>query len=165
MAHDDINDVSQRLFDQVWGHLLTLLREEVDKSSIRKVAKRLDVYPTTVARWVNGERGERIELSHCLRIITALGGDLVSALQELGFEDFAKLLQMDAASLRMVRAVVEILRKGGRRRTSCAVKFLSCGRCRRSSVDPAVSDAVLGCRRSSRMAVRTAERKTGRVHR
>lgn len=113
MAHADINDVSQRLFDQIWGHLLTLLREEVDKSSIRKVAKRLDVYPTTVARWVNGERGERIELSHCLRIITALGGDLVSALQELGFEDVAELLQMDAASLRMVRAVVEILQKGG----------------------------------------------------
>lgn len=104
---------NQELFNRVWGHLLRVLRAEVEKSNESRVAKRLGVSHSTVNRWLSGERGERVELSHCLRIIANLGGDLVALAKELGYEDVAKILEFDHSSRTVLLDVIAILEQGG----------------------------------------------------
>lgn len=117
---------NQELFEKVWSHLLKILQTEVDKSNESRVAKRLDVSPSTVTRWLKGERGERVELNHCLRIVKTLGGNIVGLMKELGFDEIVNILEMDEDSRTFVNDVVAILERGGpaAEKLKTEIKFL-----------------------------------------
>jgi len=62
---------------------------------------------------VRGQRGERVDLSVCLRIIATLGGDLVDLARDLGFEEVARILELGRDKQRLLLDFLELPEQEG----------------------------------------------------
>ncbi len=89
------------------------MRDEVERTSQGAVAKRSNESRSAVNRWVYGIRGERIELSNCLHIVQALGGDLAMLARDLGYKEVARIVELSKEKQEMLLDLLELLEKGG----------------------------------------------------
>ena len=103
----------QDLFDKVWQYLINLMKAEAAKSNETQVAKRIGVHPTTVGRWLKGDRGEGIKLSECLKIVLKLGGTMAGMAREIGYEEAAMILELLDEDQQFMLGILEIMQRGG----------------------------------------------------
>lgn len=106
---DNVNET----YWKVWEYLVRLVRDEVERTSQSAVAKRIGVSRSAVNRWVHGIRGERVELSNCLRIVQALGGDLAMLARDLGYKEVAQILELSREKQQTLLDLLELLMEGG----------------------------------------------------
>lgn len=85
-------DVSQEL----WDYFLQVLREKVDakQESRSSIAEQLGVHHSAVARWYNGERGSKsqISISVTLSRLAALGVTMEQILENISAENASYLI-------------------------------------------------------------------------
>jgi DNA-binding XRE family transcriptional regulator len=104
---------SNDFLDKIMDYLIKLLEKEVDKSTQTDVSKLIGVAPSTIGRWIRGDRGERLTLAHSLRIITKLGGSMADLADHLGYPDVAKLLKAKNADPELIAKFIDLIDDSG----------------------------------------------------
>lgn len=99
----------EELFDRLWAYLVKLIQKEVEKSNESRVASQIKVEPSTVHRWIEGERGERVTFASVVKIIFSLGGTMADIAKELGDEESAILLELMVNEPDLMRAFITVV--------------------------------------------------------
>lgn len=104
----------EMLYNKVWKLLIDAIRREADKpgSSSNKVAKRLKVQPSTVKRWLDGDRGSRVSLKQTLNIAHTLGIPMESVLKELTPDNTAQIVQILQDDPEFMACIMDIWSRG-----------------------------------------------------
>lgn len=99
----------EELFDAVWAYILKLIRREVEATNQTRVAKILHVKPSTIGRWLRGDRGQSVTLSYAMNVLATLKGDFLEMAQEIGYKDAARMLQVAKDNPVLIQKFLAIL--------------------------------------------------------
>ncbi len=76
------------IYQRLWGLTLRRLKEEIDRTNSNQAAKKAGLNPSTLGRYISGERGARVNFETMFKVLSKLGvpmGEVVEALDpELG---------------------------------------------------------------------------------
>lgn len=100
--------------EYVYKKLLSIfmdaVREEVRKTSIAEAARKCGVDPSTVSKWISGERGgERLYAKHLISSLFGLGMSMEALLKHFSPDSAAEVVSALDAEPDLMESIIRIL--------------------------------------------------------
>jgi transcriptional regulator with XRE-family HTH domain len=109
-AHSAPDIVLQRLLD----YLREKLRERLKTTSQKDLAAEIGCTQGAISHWLQGVRGEKVQLISAIKMLAALGVPMENALKiALDDEDAASVLTLLTTNPDALRLVLRVLSSGG----------------------------------------------------
>lgn len=118
---------SHETYERLWNLLVRKLEEACRQESGRAIARKIDVAPATVSRWISGTRGKDVSMKDALNIIHKLGVNMGEVVAELMPDDAEVIMAAWNANPDMLEMFAKIITAGGPEveKLNAELKYLS----------------------------------------